>query len=303
MIPIYFEVASEEEGLRLDLFLAEKLERTSRSAVQDAIKSGYVRINGGVCRRPSRRMKTGEIVGWHAPVKPLLVPSAIPVPVIYEDDQIVVVNKPAGMVVHPGAGTDGGTLVEGLLASRDLPVEDDPSRPGVVHRLDKETTGIIVVAKTAEALSSLKRQFASRRVAKFYLALVEGKIEEEEGLIDAPVGRDPARPRTMAVIPRGRPAKTAFRVLQRIPLGTLLLLHPKTGRTHQLRVHMHYIGHPIVGDPLYGTEREHMFLHAWRIAFIHPGSGEQVHFEAPVPSWFPVYPYEELPWPEVAARR
>ena len=303
MNPIYFEVAPDEDGLRLDLFLAGKLENVSRSAVKDAIKHGYVRVNEHVCQRPSRRIKAGEVVGWYAPIKPLLVPSAISVPIIYEDDQVVVVDKPAGMVVHPGAGTDGGTLVEGLLAARDLPVDDDPSRPGVVHRLDKETTGIIVVAKTPQALSSLKRQFASREVTKFYLALVEGNIEEEEGLIDAPVGRDPARPRIMAVTPRGRPAKTAFRVLERLPRGTLLLLRPKTGRTHQLRVHMHYIGHPIVGDPLYGSEGEHMFLHAWRIAFVHPITGEQMRFEAPVPPWFPEYPYEELPWPEIAARR
>ena len=303
MIPIYFEVAPDEEGLRLDIFLAERLEGVSRNAVKNAIKNGYVRVGGSVCQRPSRRISSGEVVEWHAPVKPLLVPSAIPVPVIYEDDQIVVVNKPAGMVVHPGAGTDGRTLVEGLLATRSLPVDDDPSRPGVVHRLDKETTGIIVVAKTAEALASLKKQFASRVVTKFYLALVEGEIEEEEGLIDAPVGRDPANPRMMAVIPRGRPAKTAFRVLQRLPRRTLILLQPKTGRTHQLRVHMHYIGHPIIGDPLYGPNGEHMLLHAWRIAFSHPESGQEVRFEAPVPSWFPVYPYEELPWPEIAARR
>ncbi len=303
MNPMEFEVAPEEAGLRLDLFLAGRLEGVSRSAVKAAIKDGFVNVSGSVCRRPSRRVQAGELVLWNAPVSPILVPSAIPLSILYEDEDIVVVDKPAGMVVHPGAGTDGGTLVEGLLASRRLPVDDDPARPGIVHRLDKETSGVIVVAKTASALSALKAQFASRGVAKLYLALVEGEIAEEEGLIDAPVGRDPAHPRVMTVSPRGRGAKTAFRVLQRFPTGTLLLLQPRTGRTHQLRVHLRYIGHPIVGDPLYGKEREHMFLHAWRIGFTHPGSGEWVRFEAPIPPWFPAYPYEDLPWPERAARR
>lgn len=303
MNPMEFEVTPEESGLRLDLFLTERLEGVSRSAVKAAIKDGFVNVSGSVCRRPSRRMRAGELVRWDAPINPILVPSAIPVSVLHEDEEIVVVDKPAGMVVHPGAGTDGGTLVEGLLATRLLPVEDDPSRPGIVHRLDKETSGVIVVAKTASALSSLKAQFASRGVMKLYLALVEGEIEEEEGLIDAPVGRDPVHPRVMAVTPRGRPAKTAFRVLRRSPAGTLLLLQPRTGRTHQLRVHLRYIGHPIVGDPLYGREGEHMLLHAWRIAFTHPKSGERVRFEAPVPPWFPAFPYGDLPWPERAARR
>ncbi len=303
MNPMELEVTPEEAGLRLDLFLAGRLEGVSRSAVKAAIKDGFVSVSGSVCRRPSRRMRAGERVLWSAPVNPILVPSSIPLSIIHEDEEIVVVDKPAGMVVHPGAGTDGGTLVEGLLATRRLPVEDDPSRPGIVHRLDKETSGVIVVAKTARALTSLKAQFASRGVTKLYLALVEGEIEEEEGLIDAPVGRDPVHPRVMTVTPRGRVAKTAFRVLQRLPAGTLLLLRPRTGRTHQLRVHLRYIGHPIVGDPLYGKEGEHMFLHAWRIGFTHPGSGERVRFEAPIPPWFPAHPYADLPWPERAARR
>jgi len=236
-------------------------------------------------------------------VTPLLTPREVPLSILYEDEEVVVIDKPAGMVVHPGARTKGGTLVEALLATRALPVVDDPARPGIVHRLDKETSGVIVVAKTDHALQALKLQFSAREVTKLYLAQVEGAIEEEEGLIDAPVGRDPAHPRLMTVSPQGRPASTAFRVLKRLSGTSLLCLQPKTGRTHQLRVHLRYIHHPILGDPLYGKGGEHLFLHAWRIAFIHPKSGERVRFTAPVPPWFPPYPYEELPWPDRAARK
>ena len=299
-----FEVKEDEAGLRLDLFLVGRLHGVSRSEVKRAIEGGFVSISASPCRQPARRVRAGERVGWAAPVRPLLTPHEIPIPIIHEDDEIVVVNKPAGMVVHPGAGTDGGTLVEGLIRSRTLPVDDDPARPGIVHRLDKETSGILVVAKTEQALSRLKAQFAAREVTKIYLGLVEGRIEEDEGLIDAPVGRDPARPRVMGVTPNGRPAQTAFNVLSRLSAATLLSLQPRTGRTHQLRVHLRYIGHPIVGDPLYGEGGEHMYLHAWRISFLHPKTGKRVRFEAMIPPWFPVYPYEEVPWPgEQAARR
>ncbi len=303
MDAIDFEVTSADAGMRVDRFLAARLDGTSRNAIQKAIKQGYVFISGRKCMRPSRGVRTGETVTWAAPVVPILTPTSIPLPIIYEDTEIVIVNKPAGMIVHPGAGTRGGTLVEGLLATRALPVADDPARPGIVHRLDKETTGVLVVAKTARALASLKRQFATRTVSKEYIAQAEGIIAEDEGLIDAPIGRDPFHPRRMTVTPQGRPAQTAFHVIDRGTESTLLHIHPHTGRTHQVRIHLRYIGHPILGDPLYGTEGNHLFLHAWRIAFTHPTSEERVRFTAPVPPWFPPYPYEELPWPDRVIRK
>ncbi len=289
-----FAVTFDDVGVRLDRFLAVRLAGVSRSAIQKAIRQGYVSISGAACTQPSRRLRTGETVTWAAPTTPVLTPTVIELSIIYEDADIVVVDKPAGLVVHPGTGTHGGTLVEGLLVTRELPVSDDPARPGIVHRLDKGTTGVLVVAKTAFALKFLKQQFAKRAVTKEYIAQVEGTIPADEGLIDAPIGRDPVHPRRMTVTPRGRAAQTAFHVLARFPETTLLRVRPHTGRTHQLRVHLRYIGHPICGDSVYGTPGEHLFLHAWWIAFTHPRTGKWVRFSAAVPPWFPHYPYDEL---------
>ena len=294
MDTIDFVATFEDTGTRLDRFLAARLAGISRSAVQKAIRQGHVFVSGTPCTQPSRRLRAGETITWAAPAAPLLTPTVIELPVIYEDMDIVVVDKPAGLVVHPGAGTHGGTLVEGLLATRELPVDDDPARPGIVHRLDKETTGVLVVAKTRSTLVALKQQFTARAVTKEYIAQVEGTIPEDEGLIDAPIGRDPVHPRRMTVTPRGRVAQTTFRVLARFPEATLLRVRPHTGRTHQLRVHLHYIGHPVCGDSIYGTPGEHLFLHAWWIAFTHPRTGNRVRFSAPIPPWFPHYPYDEL---------
>ncbi len=290
-----FIVTSEDAGTRLDRFLADRLANTSRSTVQKAIRQGHVIVAGERCTQPSRVVRTGEQVTWNAPTVPVLSPVPLAIPIIYEDADIVVVNKPAGLVVHPGAGTHSGTLVEGLLATRNLPASDDPARPGIVHRLDKETSGVLVVAKTSAALVSLKHQFAARTVHKEYIAQVEGNIAEDEGLIDAPLGRDPTHPRRMTVIPRGRPAQTAFRVLTRFTTTTLIMACPHTGRTHQVRVHLRYIGHPVCGDPVYGNDGPHLLLHAWRIAFTHPRTGTRVQFTAPVPPWFPRYPYDDIP--------
>jgi len=295
---VALKVADEEAGLRLDHYLKSKIEGTSRSKIQQGIRAGCVTVDGKIIRQPSRLLRTGEEVLWEAPVQPLLTPTRIDLAILYEDEEIVVVDKPAGLVVHPGAGQSGTTLVEGLLVTRSLPRGDDPARPGIVHRLDKETSGLIVVAKTPSALESLKAQFAMRRVAKHYLAQVEGIIPEEEGLIDAPIGRDPTRPSQMAIHPQGRKAQTGFHVLHRQERTTLLLVLPHTGRTHQIRVHLRYIGHPIVGDPVYGQKAKRLLLHAWRLTFTHPASGEQIRFEAPVPPEFPVHPYQEIPWYE-----
>lgn len=285
-------------GLRLDRYLAGKMPEISRSEIQRAIRAGHVTVGGLTIRQSSRRLRQGERILLETAIRPLLAPARIDLAILYEDDQIVVVNKPVDLVVHPGAGQSGTTLVEGLLVDWDLPTGDDPARPGIVHRLDKKTSGVIVVAKTHCALEFLKIQFAEQAVSKLYLAVVEGAIAEEEGLIDAPIGRDPTHPIRMAIHPQGRVALSEFRVLARNDATTLLLVSPRTGRTHQIRVHLHYIGHPVVGDPLFDREGERLMLHAWRIEFTHPTRGGPIRFEAPVPPEFPKYPYREIPWPE-----
>ena len=327
---------ADAKGTRLDRFLASTRPDASRSAIQREIRDGNVRVAGVAVRQPSYRLRGGETIVWSLREPPSLAPRAIPIDIVYEDDALVVVDKPVGLVVHPGAGTNETTLVEGLLATRNLPASDDPIRPGIVHRLDKPTSGVLVVAKTAAALDALKAQFAARSVAKSYLAVVEGTIDEDEGTIDAPVGRDPTRPSRMAVLPTGRLAQTEFDVLQRLDGRTLVVAHPRTGRTHQLRVHFTYIGHPVVGDDTYGGRSTHrsagsapsgapkgrgkgddvatsrsapaerparLFLHAWRLSIEHPETGEDVRFEAPVPPEFPEFAYESVPWnriPETA---
>lgn len=301
MEKIELRVRSEEAGVRLDRYLAGKIQGISRGEIQRTIRAGGVAIDGVTTSQPSRRLRAGEQVLWEALLQPLLTPERIELPILHEDGQIVVVDKPVGLVVHPGTGKSGSTLVEGLLVDRSLPPGDDPVRPGIVHRLDKETSGLIVVAKTRFALDSLKDQFALRKVTKLYLAQVGGRITEEEGLIDAPIGRDPAHPSRMAIHAQGRPSQTEFHVLNRGEKTTLLLVRPRTGRTHQIRVHLRYIGHPVLGDPLYGRAGKRLLLHAWRIEFTHPESGARVRFEAPVPPEFPSYPYLEIPWPLSAA--
>ncbi len=291
-------VTGKEVGLRLDRYLAERVKEVSRSEVQRAIRDGCVTINGAAVTQPSRRLRAGEQIVWEISFQPLLVPARIGVTILYEDEHIVVVDKPVGLVVHPGAGETGTTLVEGLLADRPLPEGDDPARPGIVHRLDKETSGVIVVAKTPSSLESLKAQFAARQVTKLYLALVEGGISEEEGLIDAPIGRDPTCPSRMTIHPQGRKAQSEFRVLARSEETTLLLVSPHTGRTHQIRIHLHYIGHPIVGDPLFSQGDKRLMLHAWRVELTHPERKERLRFEAEVPPEFPEYPYREISWLE-----
>ena len=322
-------------GKRLDRFLATARPDVSRSAIQREIRDGNVSVSGTLVTQVSRRLRGGEVIAWSLREPPPLEPAPISLPVLYEDDALIAIDKPVGLVVHPGAGTTETTLVEGLLATRELPKSDDPRRPGIVHRLDKATSGVIVVAKTSTALDSLKGQFAARAVAKSYLAVVVGVIEEDEGTIDAPVGRDPARPSRMTVHPRGRVAQTGFQVLQRTEDRTLLLVTPRTGRTHQIRAHLRYIGHPVAGDEIYGGQGAvgspiasqsdlsprgprraghvvqgrsacaekltRMLLHAWRLVVRHPATGEALHLEAPPPSAFPAYPYEKLPWQQIPA--
>jgi 23S rRNA pseudouridine1911/1915/1917 synthase len=290
-------VEAEQAGRRLDQFLAAVHPELSRSEVQREIRAGTVSISGQAACQPSRRLHESDEVVWDLVDKQTLTPHPMTLDILHEDDHLVVVDKPTGLVVHPGAGTDAPTLVEGLLSDRTLPPSDDPTRPGVVHRLDKETSGVILVAKTSTALAHLQRQFAARSVTKSYIAVVGGILREEEGTIDAPIGRDPAYPRRMSIQSQGRAALTDFRVLRRFENSTLLHAQPRTGRTHQLRVHFGYIGHPVRGDAIYGgASARRLFLHAWRITVRHPETEEVLRFEAPVPPEFPSYPFDELPW-------
>jgi len=299
MSKIEFVVTREEEGMRLDRYLASRMENISRNTIQKLIRDGRITLsNGKTLTKPSYQLQQQQIIVCRIPSKQILTPREIPLSIIYEDEFIVVVDKHAGVVVHPGAGNTGTTLVEGLLVDRDLPVEEDPARPGIVHRLDKDTSGVMVIAKTHEAMAALKAQFAKRGVCKLYLVNVEGIIKEEEGFIDAPIGRDALRPRRMTITPRGRRAQTEFRVIARTTDSTLLMVHLLTGRTHQIRVHMRYIGHPIIGDALYGHLGARLMLHAWRLKFIHPKGNESSSFTAPLPPEF--FVSAEVSLPEIA---
>jgi len=282
------------QGERLDRFLTDRAATVSRAELQRAIRDGLVTVDGALCRQPSRRLREGETITWTHIEQPPLTPRPLPIPILFEDEDLVVVDKPEGLVVHPGAGTSAVTLVEAVLHDRRLAPSDDPRRPGMVHRLDKDTSGVIVLAKTAVALASLKGQFADRSVRKLYIAVVGGVIEEDEGLIDAPILRDPKHPRRMGIGSSGRPSQTAFRVLRRESGSTLLLVRPITGRTHQVRVHFHHIGHPVVGDPLYGRPATRLLLHAFRLWVDHPATGERCRFEASVPEAFPAHDYAAL---------
>ncbi len=282
---------AERGGVRVDKYVAEAVPDLSRAAAQHLIDEGRIRVNGAVVKA-SYRLEPGDTIAVEIPppVEVSLAPEAIPLDIVYEDPDILVVNKPAGMVVHPGFGHAGGTLVNAVLAHcPDLAGVGGELRPGIVHRLDKDTSGLIVVAKGDAALRDLQAQFQGREVQKAYLALVEGHVSPATGLIDAPIGRDPRARKKMAVVPRGgREAQTEYRALEFYDAHTLVEAHPLTGRTHQIRIHMAFIGHPIVGDPVYGFRKQRaqaprLFLHAARLGFRLPSTGEWREFQAPLP--------------------
>lgn len=287
-------MAEAEAGQRLDHFLAAKMAGHSRARIQAWIEEGRVRA-GGAARKASWKVRAGERIEVE-PAEPAPLhafPEEIPLEILYEDEAVVAVNKPAGLVVHAGAGRSSGTLVNALLHRYGrLSEAGDAMRPGIVHRLDKGTSGVILVARTEAAHRSLAQQFSSRTVEKVYLALVEGRVAPAEGVIDKPVERDPVRrTRMTARTGRGRAALTEYRVIERFERFTLLEVRIRTGRTHQIRVHMASIGHPVAGDTLYGAAARpagleplgRPWLHAWRIGFISPATGERVRVEAPLP--------------------
>jgi len=276
-----------EPGKRLDHFLQERLGEYSRSRIQSWIKDGSVLVNGA-CAKASLGLRGGEqIEVAPAGLPPLkATPEDLPVEVLYEDASVIAVNKPAGLVVHAGAGVHAGTLVNRLVhAFQNLSQVGGETRPGIVHRLDKDTSGVLLVARTDAAHRALAAQFAGRTVEKVYLALVHGKVRADSGRITKPIARDPVRrTRMTARLESGREALTEYRVRKRFEKFTYLEVRIGTGRTHQIRVHLASIGHPVAGDRVYGApSAQRLFLHAWRIGFLSPATGEKVAVEAPLP--------------------
>jgi 23S rRNA pseudouridine1911/1915/1917 synthase len=289
---IELDVARADVGERLDRFLARRLPEFSRSRIQALIELGHVRLQGAAAK-PSQRLRAGQRIRVSVPepasARPL--PETLPLRVVFEDAKLLVIDKPAGMVVHPGAGRASGTLVNALLFHvKDLSGVGGVLRPGIVHRLDRGTSGLMVVAKDDATHRALSAQFAAREVEKEYLALVVGIPKQVRGEIRAPIGRDPIHRKRMSVrAPRGRLAHSRYELLKRLPGAALLRVRIFTGRTHQVRVHLASIGHPVAGDATYGGRRpgferlQRPALHAARLAFTHPASGERVSFEAPLP--------------------
>jgi len=286
----------EAKGLRLDRALADRFPEHSRTVVAGWIRAGRVRV-GGATLPAKTRVEGGESVEVRIPrPEPThLVPQDLPLSVIYEDESILVLDKLSGLTVHPGAGQRDGTLANALAFHlQGLPSLGGSDRPGIVHRLDKDTSGVIVVARTEHAQRALSAAFAKREVAKTYLACVHGRPDDAAGTIDAPIGRARLARTKMAVREEnGRDAFTAWKVERKLPRHCLLRCKPRTGRTHQIRVHLTHIGHPIVGDPLYGRRdapgedlAPRLLLHAFRLRFRHPDTGEEVSFEAPLPQDF-----------------
>lgn len=281
-----------DKSERLDVFLSEKLDKT-RSAVKKLVDDGEITVNGNKVKA-GRTLKIGEeiFVSIPDPVKLDLEAENIPLDIIYQDKDIAIINKPQGMTVHAGNGTHGSTLVNALLYHLDsLSGINGVIRPGIVHRIDKDTSGLLVVAKNDAAHLSLSEQIKNKTCHRIYLALLEGTVKQNDGIIDTFIGRSDKNRTMMAVKDSGRRAVTHFKVLKRYKEFTFAEFRLETGRTHQIRVHCKYIGHPIVGDPVYGYEKQKFklngqLLHAWKLELTHPSTGERMSFEAPLPDYF-----------------
>jgi len=279
------------QGARLDTVLAERVSGVTRSRVARLIADGAARVNGAVSR-PGRKLKAGEVVRFEydLPEAGPLEPQDIPLKVVYRDSDVLVIDKPAGLVVHPGAGNADGTLANALLYQfPETALVGPPDRPGIVHRLDKETSGVMIAARTPAAYDALVRQFQTREVWKTYLGLVYGRVTAPEGRISWPIGRHATDGKRISVKTRSpKDAETLYRVLRVFDDTTLLEIRPLTGRTHQIRVHLAAAGHPIVGDRLYGRKKAskkpaRLFLHAHTISFVHPATGLRLEFVSPLP--------------------
>ncbi|WP_251421587.1 RluA family pseudouridine synthase [Veillonella agrestimuris] len=286
-------VKAEQEGMRLDVFLTEQMEG-SRSYIQNLIKSGHVTVNDK-SGKANMRLSEGLVIAVEVPEPESIevLPEDIPIDYLYEDEYIIIINKPRGLVVHPGAGNYSGTLVNALLYHcKDLSGINGEIRPGIVHRLDKDTSGVMMAAKNDAAHIGLAEQVKDHSAKRTYLALVQGNIVEEKGIIKAPIGRHPKDRMKMAVVfENSKDAVTHFKVLERYGCHTLVECSLETGRTHQIRVHFAHIGHPVVNDPFYGYRRmdfpiEGQALHSRTLDIVHPITKEAMHFEAPVPEDF-----------------
>ena len=288
------KIIAEMENVRLDAYIAQKCENLSRTMIQKLIEDGEILVNGQE-KKISYKTKQGDVIEIHIPeAKEInLKAQDIPLDVVYEDDDIIVVNKPKGMVVHPANGNPDGTLVNAVmsLCKGSLSGIGGEIRPGIVHRLDKDTSGLIIIAKNDVAHINLSKQIKDRRVKKIYIALVKGNVSENEATINMPIGRSNKDRKKMAVRKDGKEAITHFKVLKRYGKYTLLELKIDTGRTHQIRVHMAEIGHPVVGDIIYSNGKnefgiEGQMLHAKSLDFQHPVTGKQIHLEAELPKYF-----------------
>jgi 23S rRNA pseudouridine1911/1915/1917 synthase len=292
------EIQVEGKGERLDRWLADQLHDLSRSRLQKLIEQGQVWVNGQVCTSKKIVVQAGDRVHLAIPdPRPLnLQPESIPLEILYEDQDLLILNKPAGMVVHPAPGHDSGTLVHALLAHCEhLAGIGGVQRPGIVHRLDRDTSGAIAIAKTDQAHQSLQSQLKAKTAQREYLAIVYGSPKAESGTIDLPIGRHPVERKKMAIVPLekgGRQAVTHWQVRERLGNYALMQFRLETGRTHQIRVHSAQIGHPIIGDPVYGSGRSigvnltGQVLHAWKLKLQHPSSGELIEAIAPLPKDF-----------------
>ena len=282
-------LTADRAGERVDAFVALRLPELSRSHVKKLIDAGHVTVEGRLPKASEKVREGVEVLVTVPPPEEIgLQPEAIPLTIIYQDSDIIVIDKPAGLTVHPAPGHPQGTLVNALLAAcPDLQGISGTLRPGIVHRLDKDTSGLLVVAKNDRAMRSLQSQLQERQVHKTYLALVHGVPKPREGQIEAPIGRHPKNRKKMAIVEGGRESVTRYRVREELPNGYALLdVEPVTGRTHQIRVHLAAIGHPIVGDAVYGRSSKllgRQFLHAHRLGFRMPVSGREIEFESPLP--------------------
>ena len=287
-------VAIDEAGERVDAFLRRKTE-LSRSRVSELILSGALSINGKEQLKPSYKVESGQCISLAVPDTQAvdIAPQNIPIDILYQDRDIVVINKPCGMVVHPAAGNEDGTLVNALMYHiRDLSGIGGEMRPGIVHRLDKDTSGLILVAENDKAHTVMSEQFKSRTMEKHYRAVAFGSFSQDTDLIDAPIARHPVDRKKMAVVPDGKPSQTEWRVIERLRGATYLDVHLLTGRTHQIRVHMQSVGHPLLGDKIYAPHIKtsvhvpRLMLHAYSLAFTHPVTGEHMELTAPIPEQF-----------------
>ena len=291
----YYEITEEMEEERIDKFLSGLIDSLSRSLIQKMIKEGAVKVNGRPVKG-SYLVKTDDQVSFFLPeaVAPDILPEDIPLDILYEDRDVIVVNKPKGMVVHPAAGHYTGTLVNALLyhCGQELSGINGVMRPGIVHRIDKDTTGSVIACKNDQAHQSIARQLKEHTITRRYLAICHGVLKEDTGCIDRPIGRHPSDRKKMAVdVKNGKSAVTHFQVLARYRQYTLVQCVLETGRTHQIRVHMTSIGHPLLGDTVYGSRRspfqlEGQTLHAKTLGFLHPSTGKYVEVDAPLPEYF-----------------